>query len=527
MPSVVQAETHAGFTQPQSIGELLSVIAQATPDKEALAFEGQRLTYRSLESRAYAVATQLSALGIKRGDRVGLLFPNQPGYVSSFFGGSGLGATIVPVNPLLKSEEIAHILSDSQATAIIVHESSLDELLKGLAGAPSVKHVVVSRTTAGSLPADTRTGAVDIIDLATDAPQITGKWTGAVDPKKDLALLVYTSGTTGKPKGAMLTHENMFSAIGCAQAALNLGSVDRFLAVLPLCHIYGLAVVMLGTIWRGGTLVVVEKFDPAGVLTTIQQEKVTLVPVVPAMYQFMLMELAKNKYDLSTVRVCLSGAAALPTELISCIEAAFGAPLIEGYGMTESSCIATVNPIDGVRKPGSVGVAVENLCVGIFAEDGRQLPSGADNIGEVALKGPNIMQGYYRRPEATQECFRDGWLFTGDLGYKDDEGYLYLAGRKKELILRGGQNIYPREVEEVIVRMPEVAEVAVFGVPDQYMGERVKAVVALVAGASLSDQGVKDFCAERLAEYKVPRLVEFVDRLPRNSTGKVLKRLLS
>src|SRR5262249_41592385 len=259
----------------------------------------------------------------------------------------------------------------------------------------------------------------------------------------------------------------------------------------------------------------------------IQAEKVTLVPVVPAMYQFMLMELQKTKYDLGSVRVCLSGAAALPPELIERIETSFDAALIEGYGMTESSCIATVNPINGVRKPGSVGIPVESLKIEIFADDGRPLPPGADNVGEVALKGANVMRGYYRRPEATAECFRDGWFFTGDLGYTDEDGYLFLVGRKKELIIRGGQNIYPREVEEIILRMPEVAEVAVIGVPDQYMGERVKAVVALNAGATLSQQCVRDFCAERLAEYKVPRLVEFIDRLPRNSTGKVLKRVLS
>src|SRR5262249_42648108 len=430
MPSVVSAETQAGFTQPAGIASLLSAIAAVTPDKEAVVFDGERLTYKSLESLAFAVATQLSGLGIKRGDRVGLLFPNRPGYVSSFFGASSIGATIVPVNPLLKSEEIAHILGDSQASAIIVHESSLDEVLKGLPSVPSIKFVLVSRTTSAPLTLEFESPGVKVIELTRQATAAPATWTSAVDPQADLALLVYTSGTTGKPKGAMLTHENLFSAIRSAQAALSLSPQDRFLAVLPLCHIYGLAVVMLGTICRGGTLVVVEKFDAAGVLATIQAEKVTLVPVVPAMYQFMLMELQNNKYDLGSVRVCLSGAAALPPELIERIETSFDAALIEGYGMTESSCIATVNPINGVRKPGSVGIPVESLEIEIFADDGRPLPPGADNVGEVALKGANVMRGYYRRPEATAECFRDGWFFTGDLGYTDEDGYLFLVGRK-------------------------------------------------------------------------------------------------
>lgn len=528
MTTVISADALAGLRQPGTPAELLRQQSLARPDKEALVCAQVRLTYRCLEAASAAVKNQLNELGMRKGDKIGLLFPNQPGYVVSFFGASGLGATVVPINPLLKSEEIAHILSDSEARALIVHESALQEVIRALPEVPSIEQVIVCRTTAGPIQDSEVTRRVSLVDLVsfTDGKP-AGSWVEPVDPGSDLVLLVYTSGTTGKPKGAMLTHANLFSAIESALEAFRLNDSDRFLAVLPLCHIYGLAVVMLGTMWRGGTLVVLEKFDAGQALATIESERVTLVPAVPAMYQFMLMELDRNKYDLSSVRICLSGAAALPTDLIARIEERFGAVLVEGYGMTESSCIATVNPPDGVRKPGSVGPAVKNVAVEVLADNGQVLPPGEKNIGQVALKGPNVMRGYYKRPEATQECFSDGWFLTGDLGYKDEDGYLYLVGRQKELIIRGGQNIYPREVEEVILRMPEVAEAAVIGVPDRFMGERVKAVVVPRPGAGLTEEQVKEFCAARLAEYKVPRLVEFLAQLPRNSTGKVLKRLLT
>lgn len=527
MPSIISAPADATFFPPASAGQLLSLQAAARPEKEALVCGLERLSYGVLEARAEGVSAQLSELGIGSGDRVGLLFPNQAGYVWSFFGASRLGATVVPINPLLKADEIAHILADSQAKAVIIHESALTEALLALSSLPAISYVLVSRTTSGKLPAGQRAGAAQLIDLAEGhlskslppAMPIT-------DPASELAVLVYTSGTTGRPKGAMLTHHNLTSAIGNVLGAFRMTDSDRCLAVLPLCHIYGLTVVMLASVSSGGTLVIVEKFDAARVLATIEKEKVTLVPAVPAMYQFMLKELETTSYDLSPVRMCLSGGAALPIELIASLEAHFGAPLVEGYGMTESACVATANPLEGVRKPGSVGPAVSNMAVAILAEDGRQLPPSPANTGEVALKGPNIMRGYYQRPEASAECLRDGWLLTGDLGYKDEDGYLFLVGRKKELIIRGGQNIYPREIEEVISRMPQVLEVAVIGVPDRYMGERVKAVVALRPGSTLTSDEVKDYCREKLAEYKVPRLVEFVAALPRNSTGKILKRLL-
>lgn len=505
------------------VGLLLDTVGRS-PDSHAVLFEETCYTYQQLERRARAIAFQLNRIGVSRGDKVGLLFPNGAEFVAVFLAVCGLGATVVPVNPLLKSEEIAHILFDSQAKCLVVHARALAEATAAVKVVPAIESVVVYNLES-DLPADGRVAFMQLTELSE--PPSAMAWPVAVDAGKDLAVLVYTSGTTGKPKGAMLTHDNLLFAVGAAAKAFHIGSSDSLLAVLPLCHIYGLTVVMLGTIFGGGRLVVMEKFEAKAALKTIEKHAVTVLPAVPTMYQFMLMELELENYDLSQLRACISGAASLPVEIFAKIEKNFGAPLIEGYGLTEVSCVASFNRLNGVRKVGSVGLPFDQVGVEVFDGDGRHLPRGREYVGEIAIKGPNVMLGYYRQPDATSESIKDGWFFTGDLAYKDEDGYLFIVGRKKELIIRGGQNIYPREIEEVIARLESVVEVAVIGVPDCLMGERVKAVVVKRAGSHLEAEAVKAHCADHLAEYKVPRLVEFIDLLPRNSSGKILKRLLS
>jgi long-chain acyl-CoA synthetase len=523
----VSLQTHAATASPGSLSELLKVHIDSRPQQEAVVFESVRLSYRELHQRILSVAQQLQRVGLKPGERVGLLFPNHFAYVASFFGASGRGGTVVPINPLLRSEEIAHILTDSQAAVVIVHERQLSEVLSALHTVPTVRDVLVYDED-GSWNGSVDAGlAARFHRLEVDASVADESiWPVAVDQDRDLAVLVYTSGTTGKPKGAMLSHGNMLFAVGSALDAFDFSANDRVLAVLPLCHIYGLTIVMTGIFSRGGTLCIQEKFDPPATLRLIQEEEVTVIPAVPAMHQFLLMEMQANKYDLKSARAALCGAAALAPDLIQGLEEHYGCPLIEGYGLTEGTCVGNANPLHGVRKAGSVGPPFPGVQIAIFSEDLQPLPAGPENVGEVVIKGPNVMKGYFGQPEASAECIKDGWLLTGDLGYADEDGYVYIVGRKKELIIRGGQNIYPREIEEVILRIDGVSEAAVIGVPDKFMGERVKAVVVKKPGAALAEQEVKDFCAQRLAEYKVPRLVEFIDALPRNSTGKVLKRML-
>ena len=497
----------------RGLSSFLQDQASIRPDHPALAFENSEISYRELLDAAKTFASLLVDAGVKHGDRVGLLFANHPNYVAAFFAIIGIGAIVVPVNPLLKSEEIAHILSDSDSKALVVYDRGLSEVLKALPELKNLREIfVVSNgdafTTLPENVPNVRMTRLDGDKVSALGRSISNfKWSTNIDATKDLAVLVYTSGTTGKPKGAMLSHNNLLSTVHMAHFFIEITSDDKFLAVIPLCHIYGLAVIMLGVLAKGGTVVILEKFEPRVALQLMQTERVTGLPAVPAMYQFMLMEMEKERIDLPSLRVCMSGAAAMPLELFERLKNCFGVPVIEGYGLTETASVVSINPLKGKIKVGSVGLPLPPVEVSIFGKNGVRFSAGAENIGEVAVRGPNVMCGYFGKPEASQDCMRSEWFLTGDLGYVDEEGYLYIAGRSKELIIRGGQNIYPKEIEDVIMRISGVTEVAVIGVPDKFMGERVKAVVVLKKDGDVSEDHVKQFCAELLAEYKVPRLV--------------------
>lgn len=528
MKAAITSADFPGLTdKPLHFFSVLQKQVELNPNKCAIIFAGRSYSYTEIYQRSLNIAEQLRSEGIKPKDKVGILFPNHPDYVASFFAVSALGATIVPINPLLKSDEIAHILSDSQSAALIVHESTLGEALKSQEKSSVLRKVFVSSSPSSNF--NSRTCSAQNYELKGLCQKT--QWHGGfaapkINHMQDLALIVYTSGTTGKPKGAMLTHHNMLSVFPERLDLFDVSQDDNMLAVLPMCHIYGISILMLGTFSRGGKITMLPRFEAAEVLAAIEKEKVTLVPAVPAMYQFMVMELEQKPYDLSSVRICFCGAAPLPAELIAEVEKRFEAVLIEGFGMTETSCVGTINPLKGKRKICSVGPALPGVEIKILADNGEELPCGNEHVGEIWVKGPNIMQGYYRQEEASREVMKDGWFATGDLGYKDEDQYIFIVGRKKEMIIRGGANIYPREIESVISQLSQVAEVAVLGVPDKLMGERVKAVVVARAGETLTESELKAHCSEHLADYKIPRIFEFRSCLPRNSTGKVLKRLL-
>ncbi|MDZ4832878.1 MAG: AMP-binding protein [Candidatus Melainabacteria bacterium] len=547
----------ADSTCPHGIADLLTDRVQRGADNPAIFYGDQVLSYGQLSARMKSIAIALTEAGIKCGDKVGVFFPNHPDLVASFFAVVRIGGTVVPINPLLKADEIAHILADSDAKAVIAHQQLARELEATLPRLNELQNVFVltyqnessidhqladksdamggSEATEAIQKMVASSGKViTVLDelelrkkehsLDLNARQIAEH--GILISHDQLAVLVYTSGTTGHPKGAMLSHGNLLAAVEMKRSILDFRDTDRILAVLPLCHIYGLAVVMLGMISQGGAMVICEKFETISVLDAIEKNRVTIIPAVPAMYQFMAMELEKNPRDLSALRYGLCGAAPLEAELLNRLDAALGVPVLEGYALTETACIATITPLSGPRKPGSVGPKVPGVELYVVDNKFSPLPRGRANVGQVAVRGPNVMSGYYKQKEASDDCIKDGLFLTGDLGWFDEDEYLHISGRTKELIIRGGQNIYPREVETAIMRMESILEVAVIGIPDKYMGERVKAVVVVKPGNTVTEDQVKEFCTNCLAPYKVPRIVEFSDGLPRNSTGKVLKRML-
>jgi long-chain acyl-CoA synthetase len=471
----------------------------------SLAFEGREWTNVEQQRAGNRVAHALRRLGVAPGDRVLVLLPNCPEVLQAYNGILKAGAVIVPVVFLLGPAEVRHILADSEATVAI----TAPEFLAKLDGWPGP--VILVGGGDGGRPWDEVIGGepdtFPMVDRADD----------------DLAVILYTSGTTGRPKGVALSHDNLASN---ARSAATLHELDRTrwsMMVLPLSHSYGLTVMNAGNI-LGTRGVLLRWFNPEGVLDAIQRYRVESVSVVPTMLVYLLHYPDADRFDTSSMKLWGSGAAPLPVELVEPFEKKFGGRIQEGYGLTEASPVVSAHRLSGVRKLGSVGQPIPGVEVAIMDDDDR--PLATDAVGEVCVRGRNVMQGYYRLPEETARTLRNGWLHTGDMGRLDADGFLYIVERKKDLIIRGGFNIYPREVEEVLYAHPAIAEAAVIGMRDPTMGEDVLAFVVLKAGAALEAPALIGFCQERLAKYKCPKQVRFVEALPKSPIGKILKKEL-
>jgi long-chain acyl-CoA synthetase len=472
----------------------------------SLVFEGRELTNVDQQRAANRLANAFRRRGIGAGDRIVVLLPNCPEVVQAYAAILELGAVIVPVIFLLSPDEVRHILADSGARAVIT-SPELYGKIEGWAGDVVIVHGEVSGTL----------GYAELIAREPDAFTMVDR------ADNDLAVILYTSGTTGHPKGVALSHTNLASN---ARASASINELDRHewsLTVLPLSHSYGLTVMNSGNI-LGTKSVLLRWFNPELVLDTIQKYRVQAMAGVPTMWVYLLNFPGGERFDTSSMRIWGSGAAPLPVEIVAPFEKKFGGRLLEGYGLTEASPVVSAHRYSGVRKLGSVGPPIPGVEVRIVDDDDRDVPLG--DAGEVCVRGPNVMLGYYGLPDETARTLRNGWLHTGDMGRLDEDGFLYIVERKKDLIIRGGFNVYPREVEEVLYAHPQIAEAAVVGMPDPLMGEDVLAYVVPRAGAALSEEAVIAFCQERLAKFKCPKRVRFLDALPKSPIGKILRKEL-
>jgi long-chain acyl-CoA synthetase len=500
-----------------NLAMMLRESAREKPAKAAVILDDFRVTYAQLEALSNQVAGSLRAAGVQAGDRVGLMLPNVPQFLVAYYGILKAGAIVVPMNVLLKAPEVAYYLGDSGARALIVWDDFADEALKGSPN--GVTPYVVQKPGSDAIPG----GATAFSALLQGSPRFDMAATGP----EDAAVILYTSGTTGRAKGAELTHFNLYMCCDvAANRLIEFRDDDVSMAVLPLFHSFGQSNVMNTAVYAGGTITLVPRFEPTKVLQVVERDRVSVFCGVPTMYFALLHYPDADQYDTSSLRLCVSGGASMPGEVMKTFEAKFGVTILEGYGLSETSPTASFNISQEQRKFLSIGKPVWGVEMKIFDEQDNDLPPGPDNVGEIVIRGHNVMKGYFNRPEATAEVMRSGWFHSGDMGYVDDDGYFFIVDRKKELIIRGGFNVYPREIEEVLFAHPAVATAAVIGVPDERLGEEVKAVVQLKPGSSASAEELISFCKERVAAYKYPRSVQFVDQLPMGPTGKILKREL-
>ena len=498
--------------------------ATETPGATALGLPEVELTYGELWTRAGRFARALADAGVEPGDRVGIYLPNVEAYVTAFLGTLRAGGIVVPMNPQYRSREIGHILADSGAK-VVVTLPDLVEQVRAVEEETDVRTVV-------SVGADVE-GATEFESfLADDELPVRDR------ADDDVAVQPYTSGTTGRPKGVLLTHHNLaFTARSSAAIHDGIRAEDRMLGVLPLFHIYGMTITMLATLFEGGSYWPLPAWDAEETLALVESAGITILHGVPAMYNDVVNTPGAEDYDLSSVRFANAGGSSLPREVMERFEATFGVDLHEGYGLTETSPVTHANRPDD-RRPGSIGKpipGVESMVVDDDFEELDPVERGPveegtdldDVVGEIVVSGPNVMKGYYGLPEANEAAFTevDGtrWFHTGDLGYRDEDGFFYVVDREKHMIVTGGYNVYPREVEELLFEHPDVADAAVVGVPDERRGETVKAFVVPTPDAEATPEDLREYCLERLAAYKHPREVEFVGELPRTTTGKVRK----
>jgi long-chain acyl-CoA synthetase len=487
--------------------------AEATPDKVAIIAEGRPLSYGAFADAALRFARALSLAGVRRGDAVGIMLPNLSAFPVCAYGAWALGAVVVPMNVLLTAREVSHIVRDSRLRALVTTAFSLPAVREALAALDAKPLCIVAGPQAAE--GERALETMFACERLAAPVQISAH---------THVLTLYTSGTTGTPKGAMISARNLREQSAMMSESFPIAESDRLLCVLPLFHAFALNALLQTAVLKGGTIVLHPKFEVAACMRSLAEERISWFAAVPTMYAYLMAASEDKDVRFPALRYCVSGGAGLPVELGQRFKARFGVPVYEGYGLTETTVgVSTNRP--GSSQPGSVGKPYPGVEVRIVDEQGRTLPTAEH--GEITVRGPNVMLGYLNQPEASEAVLRDGWFATSDLGFIDHEGFLHIAGRKSDLIIKGGYNIYPREVEEVLARHPGVSDAAVLGVPDELKGELVSAFVAPRDGLSIDEEELRAHCALFLAKYKHPNHFHFVPRIPRGPTGKVLRRELA
>ena len=501
-----------------NLATILTETTLAAPDAPAFRFGGSATTYRQLDEQSGRVAAGLRAQGLRPGEVVALQLPNVPPFLTAYFGALRAGLVVLPLNPLLMAPELEYHLGDSAARLLIGFEGMHAEAAKACETLGVPLYLAGVGPAGGSLPEGARPVSELFGALSAESADIEPR-----DPG-DTAVLIYTSGTTGKPKGAELTHFQLYMNCTIAGQLFGYHSDDVTLAVLPFFHVFGLSSVINVAVRYGGCLSIVPRFTPAGVLDALEGDRCTVIGGVPTMLHALAHQDITGR-DLSALRVAVSGGASLPEDIMRTFEGKFGIEVLEGYGMSETASSCSFNR-PGDTRALSIGKPMWGVTMRVGDAADRPLPPGRENVGEILIRGHNVMKGYLGRPEATAEALRDGWLHSGDLGYMDSDGFYFIVDRAKDLVIRGGYNVYPREIEEVLYAHPDIVEAAVIGKPDERLGEEVVAVVVARPGSELGAADVIAYCRERLAAYKYPREIRFMGELPKGPSGKILKSAL-
>ncbi|PLT27719.1 fatty acid--CoA ligase family protein [Peribacillus deserti] len=508
-----------------NLSQRLHETALVSADKTAYIFMDQKASYRELDMAVSKFSNGLKKLGIKKGDHIALIVGNTPHFIIGLYGALRAGATVIPINPIYTPDEIGFIINNGDVKLVV----TLDVLLPLMEGIdrliPQVENIIVCPTSNSGIEGEHQSlhiyPKLKTITFVIESGEAVYEETVIEDD--DTAVILYTSGTTGKPKGAMLTHKNLYSNASDVGSYLKMNESDYVITALPMFHVFCLTVVLNAPLLTGAALLIMPKFSPKEVFHLAKKYSATVFAGVPTMYNFLYQYPDGTAEDLKSLRLCISGGASLPVSLLKAFEQKFGVLVSEGYGLSEASPVTCFNPLDRPRKPGSIGMNILNVQNRVVNELGEEVPAG--QVGELIVKGPNVMKGYYKLPEETAAALKDGWLYTGDLARMDEDGYFYIVDRKKDMIIVGGYNVYPREVEEVLFAHPNIIEAAVIGVPDPNLGEAIHAFVVSNLD-TLTAEDLTRYCQEHLAKYKVPSVFDFLEELPKNTTGKILRRSL-